>query len=132
MPPLDINTLPRMLRVRQDFPKSEPLDISTSVNQQITMVGDRLIPGARVALTVGSRGIANIREILLAVLGELKAARVKPFIVPAMGSHGGATPEGQKRILEDYGITEETMGVPIEADMVARLCLLMALWCSIE
>ena len=109
-----------MLRVRQDFPKSEPLDIATSVNEQITMVGDRLTPGARVALTVGSRGIANIKEIVLAVLGELKAVGVKPFIVPAMGSHGGATPEGQKRILEDYGITEETMGVSIEADMEAR------------
>ena len=120
MPLLDVKTLPRMLRVRQDFPKSEPLDISTSVNEQITMVGDRLTPGARVALTVGSRGIANIKEIVLVVLGELKAAGVKPFIVPAMGSHGGATPEGQKRILEDYGITEETMGVSIEADMEAR------------
>ena len=120
MPLLDVNTLPRMLRVRQDFPKFESLNISTSVNEQITMVSDRLTPGARVAFTVGSRGIANIREIVLAVLGELKAAGVKPFIVPAMGSHGGATPEGQKRILEDYGITEETMGVSIEADMAAR------------
>ena len=66
---LDVNTLPRMLRVRQDFPKFESLNISTSVNEQITMVSDRLTPGARVALTVGSRGIANIREIVLAVLG---------------------------------------------------------------
>jgi len=69
---------------------------------------------------VGSRGIANFREIVRAVLDALTAAGVQPFILPAMGSHGGATPEGQKRILADYGITEETMGVPIEAAMATR------------
>ena len=81
---------------------------------------DRLQPNARVAVTVGSRGIANFREIVRAVLDALTAAGVQPFILPAMGSHGGATPEGQKRILADYGITEETMGVPIEAAMATR------------
>ena len=117
---LDASALPRMLRVRQEFPQSTPLKIPTSVAEQISRVQDRLVPGTRVALTVGSRGIANIRGIVLAVLGELKAAGVEPFIVPAMGSHGGATPEGQKRILADYGITEQTMGVPIEAAMETR------------
>lgn len=117
---LDASALPRMLRVRQEFPQSTPLKIPASVAEQISRVQDRLVPGTRVALTVGSRGIANIRGIVLAVLGELKAAGVEPFIVPAMGSHGGATPEGQKRILADYGITEQTMGVPIEAAMETR------------
>jgi hypothetical protein len=117
---LDVSALPRMLRVRQEFPQSTPLKIPTSVAEQISRVQDRLVPGTRVALTVGSRGIANIKGIVLAVLGELKAAGVEPFIVPAMGSHGGATPEGQKRILADYGITEQTMGVPIEAAMETR------------
>ena len=117
---LDASALPRMLRVRQGFPQSTPLEIPASVAEQISLVQDRLTPGTRVALTVGSRGIANIKEIVFAVLGELKAAGVEPFIVPAMGSHGGATPEGQKRILADYGITEQTMGVPIEAAMETR------------
>jgi len=117
---LDASALPRMLRVRQGFPQSTPLEIPASVAEQISLVQGRLVPGTRVALTVGSRGIANIKEIVLAVLGELKSAGVEPFIVPAMGSHGGATPEGQKRILADYGITEQTMGVPIEAAMETR------------
>ena len=117
---LDVQTVPRMFKVRQEFPRSEPLDIPATVAAQIASVQDRLQPNARVAVTVGSRGIANLREIVRAVLDALTAAGVQPFILPAMGSHGGATPEGQKRILADYGITEETMGVPIEAAMATR------------
>ena len=117
---LDVQTVPRMFKVRQEFPRPEPLDIPATVAAQIASVQDRLQPNARVAVTVGSRGIANFREIVGAVLDALTAAGVQPFILPAMGSHGGATPEGQKRILADYGITEETMGVPIEAAMATR------------
>jgi len=117
---LDVQTVPRMFKVRQEFPRSEPLDIPATVAAQIASVQDRLQPNARVAVTVGSRGIANFREIVRAVLDALTAAGVQPFILPAMGSHGGATSEGQKRILADYGITEETMGVPIEAAMATR------------
>ena len=102
------------------FPRPEPLDISATVAAQIASVQDLLKPNARVAVTVGSRGIANFREIVRTVLDALKAAGVQPFVLPAMGSHGGATPEGQKRILADYGITEETMKVPIEAAMTTR------------
>ena len=87
---LDASALPRMLRVRQEFPQSTPLKIPASVAEQISRVQDRLVPGTRVALTVGSRGIANIRGIVLAVLGELKAAGVEPFIVPAMGTINSA------------------------------------------
>lgn len=117
---LDVQTVPRMFKVRQEFPRPEPLDIPATVAAQIASVQDRLQPNARVAVTVGSRGIANFREIVRAVLDALTAAGVQPFILPAMGSHGGATPEGQKRILADYGITEEMMGVPIEAAMATR------------
>ena len=117
---LDVQTVPRMFKVRQEFPRPEPLDIPATVAAQLASVQDRLQPNARVAVTVGSRGIANFREIVRAVLDALTAAGVQPFILPAMGSHGGATPEGQKRILADYGITEETMGVPIEAAMATR------------
>ena len=117
---LDVQTVPRMFKVRQEFPRPKPLDIPATVAAQIASVQDRLQPNARVAVTVGSRGIANFREIVRAVLDALTAAGVQPFILPAMGSHGGAMPEGQKRILADYGITEETMGVPIEAAMATR------------
>ena len=117
---LDVQTVPRMFKVRQEFPRPAPLDIPATVAAQSASVQDRLQPNARVAVTVGSRGIANFREIVRAVLDALTAAGVQPFILPAMGSHGGATPEGQKRILADYGITEETMGVPIEAAMATR------------
>ena len=99
---LDVQTVPRMFKVRQEFPRPEPLDIPATVAAQIASVQDRLQPNARVAVTVGSRGIANFREIVRAVLDALTAAGVQPFILPAMGSHGGATPEGQKRIPVSY------------------------------
>jgi 6-phosphogluconolactonase/glucosamine-6-phosphate isomerase/deaminase len=69
-----------MHTVRQEFPKSDPLEIPAAVAEQISMVQGRLTPGKRVALTVGSRGIANIKEIVLAVLGELKAAGMEPLL----------------------------------------------------
>ena len=85
---LDVQTVPRMFKVRQEFPRPEPLDISATVVAQIASVQDLLKPNARVAVTVGSRGIANLREIVRTVLDALKAAGVQPFILPAMGSHG--------------------------------------------
>ena len=66
---------------------------------------------------VGSRGIANLKEIVEAAIRVLKAAGAQPFVIPAMGSHGGATPEGQTKVLAEYGITAESLGVPIDADM---------------
>ena len=78
---------------------------------------DVIAPGDIVAITGGSRGIANIAIILAEVVNELKKIGAKPFIVPTMGSHGGATAEGQVKILEHYGITEEAMGAPIKSSM---------------
>jgi hypothetical protein len=69
---------------------------------------------------VGSRGITNLKEIVKAALGVLTEAGARPFIVPAMGSHGGATAEGQIQVLAEYGVTPETMGVPIEASMAVK------------
>src|SRR4029079_2975009 len=77
----------------------------------------RVRPGQTVALTAGSRGIANIPAILKAVADHLKALGAKPFLGPTMGSHGGGSAEGQKHIIESYGITEEFVGVPIRASM---------------
>ena len=77
------------------------------------------LQGKRIALTVGSRGIADL-SLLVGALGEwLKASGAQPFIVPSMGSHGGATPEGQRKVLADYGITEEKMGIPVRSQMDA-------------
>ena len=119
---LDVQTVPRMFKVRQEFPRSEPLDISATVAAQIASVQDLLKPNARVAVTVGSRGIANLREIVLTVLDALKAAGVQPSDLTGHGQprRRHAQKEGQKRILADYGITEETMKVPIEAAMTTR------------
>jgi hypothetical protein len=113
-----------MFAARQKFPASSPFDISAVVHDEFKTqnVLSSLQPGAQLAVAVGSRGITNIKAIVAAVLGELKAAGAKPFIIPAMGSHGGATAEGQIGVLESYGITEQSMGVPIRASMeVERL-----------
>ena len=117
---LDVNALPRMFSLRQEFPRPPVLDIEATVQAELAKVSGRLQRGQRIAVTVGSRGIANLAPIVRAVLDGLKSAGAEPFILPAMGSHGGATPEGQRAVLADYGVTEETMGVPIEAAMAAR------------
>ena len=112
--------LPRMLAVRQLFPATPPLDISTEIRRQMKPIASRLKPGASIAVAVGSRGITNLRKIVAEVVHALREAGAKPFIVPAMGSHGGATPEGQAALLAEYGITEEQLGVPIRASMEAE------------
>src|SRR5438093_4038017 len=134
---------PRMFAVRQKFPPSPPLDIPATVQREFKSQNalSRIKSGPQIAVAVGSRGITNIKSIVREVLDILKAAGAKPFILPAMGSHGGATPEGQLGVLESYGITEQSMGVPIRASMeVERLgasadgvedfCRLMALLSS--
>src|SRR5688572_22057823 len=112
-----MTTFPRMLRVRQNFPKLPPLDIRATVAAEFQKLRPQIKPGMRIAVGVGSRGITNLAAIVTAVLENLKAVGAQPFIIPAMGSHGGATPEGQTAILADYGITEAAMGVPIRAAM---------------
>jgi hypothetical protein len=96
----------------------------------------RIRPGARIAVGVGSRGITNLPAIIRAVVDQLKDAGARPFVIPAMGSHGGATPEGQREVLTGYGITEATMGVPIQASMEVRQIATSAdgapVWCSVE
>jgi len=116
------NHLPRIVTVRQKFPASPAVDIAATLREQFARVLGKIKPGALIAVAVGSRGITNLEAIVTAVIEILKSARAQPFIVPAMGSHGGATPEGQKEILAEYGITEERLKVPIEAAMeVERL-----------
>lgn len=114
-------TLPKMVRVRQKFDTShiEPLDIDSVVREQMSRenIKAKILPGMTIAITCGSRGIANINIILKAIVDFVKSCGAKPFIFPAMGSHGGATAEGQTAILTSYHVTEETMGCPIRATM---------------
>lgn len=106
-----------MTPVRQCFPESPDLDLEAVVADQVAPLFATLKPGATVAVGVGSRGITRHGRIVKAVINQLLATGAKPFIVPAMGSHGGGTPEGQTRVLADFGITEEAFGVPIRAAM---------------
>lgn len=109
----------KMMAVRQNFPKTPPLDIAASLRRDFT---PEVRPGASIAVAAGSRGISNYATVVGTVVAILKDAGAKPFIVPAMGSHGGATPEGQRSLLSEYGITEERMGVPLRDSMgVERL-----------
>jgi hypothetical protein len=114
-----IRVLPEVFRVRQTFPAPRVDDISGEVRAQLERLalGPRVRPGQSVAITAGSRGIANIHLVLRAIVEHLKGLGLAPLVVPAMGSHGGGTAEGQRRVIESYGITEEFLGCPIRAGM---------------
>ena len=112
-------TLPPMLMIRQNFEVPPPLDIEAAMDAE----WDRLTPtmsispAARVAVGVGSRGINNLALVIRKVVDKLRQTGVKPFVTPAMGSHGGATAQGQIEVLAERGITEQSVGAPIEATM---------------
>jgi hypothetical protein len=109
--------LPRMLKIRQTFPRPRVADIPRAVAAALAGAELALKRGDTVAVGAGSRGIANIDVIVGATVRWLKEFGARPFVFPAMGSHGGGTPEGQLAVLEHYGITEATMGCPIRATM---------------
>ena len=111
--------LPKMAKFRQIFDQPEIRDISAKIKEELEKkrLKDRVKPGQRIAVTAGSRGIANIPLILKTVVTELRAVGAEPFLLAAMGSHGGATPEGQIEVLHSLGVTEESVGAPIEASM---------------
>jgi hypothetical protein len=115
---LDI-PLPRMVHVRQKFQMPRLDSVSTAVIEEFKkpQVRDKVKPGMTIAVGVGSRGVNNIAECAKAVIAELKALGAKPVIFPAMGSHGGATAEGQKEVLDGYGVTEEFVGCPVKSNM---------------
>lgn len=117
-----IEEFPRMIPVRQRFEAPPPLPIAEAIRKEFDSSGirARIKPGARIAVTVGSRGISNIQNIVSEVLGVLRSSGADPFVIPAMGSHGGATPEGQTAVLAEYGMTERTLGVPIRASMEVK------------
>jgi hypothetical protein len=108
-----------MVAVRQSFPDRRLADIPGEVSRELGASGfaSRLKPGARVAIGVGSRGIANIATIVRSVVEFWKSQGMHPFIFPAMGSHGAATAEGQADVLAHYGIHEATMACPIVSSL---------------
>jgi hypothetical protein len=106
-----------LTRVRQLFPRPRIDDVPAAVVEALSPLADRLHQGERIALAVGSRGIANIAAIVKTTVDFVKAQGAEPFIIPAMGSHGGATPLGQAEILASYGITAATMGCPIRSSL---------------
>ncbi len=110
---------PRMLLVRQHFPDRSMRDIPGEIERQMLRTGfaARLAPGARVAIGVGSRGIANIATIVQSVIDFWKGRNMRPFLFPAMGSHGAATAGGQADVLARYGISEATMGCPVTSSL---------------
>src|SRR2546423_15318393 len=109
--------LPRMIRVRQTFPRPRVADIPRAVAATFGEAARRIRPGDAVAVGAGSRGIANIGTIVGATVKWLRDLGARPFVFPAMGSHGGGTADGQLSVLEHYGITEATMGCPVRATM---------------
>ncbi len=110
---------PPMHRVRQQFDTQHVPDVAAAVRDQLDQpaIAATLETGRTAAVAVGSRGIANIQSIVGTLVEQLQARGLKVFIVPSMGSHGGATAEGQTKVLAHLGITERTMGVPIRSSM---------------
>ncbi len=109
---------PKLFALTQCFPATPELDVAQSLRAGWALP---VQPGQRIAIAVGSRGISRLAEVIREVVKLLKAAGALPFIVPAMGSHGGATAQGQAELLAGYGVTEASLGVPVHASMDAEL-----------
>ncbi|MCR5035118.1 MAG: lactate racemase domain-containing protein [Clostridia bacterium] len=113
--------LPKMVKVEQVFADEHLEDTAAAVKAQAAPFAAQMREGASAAVLVGSRGVTDINLIAKAVVDTLRDAGVKPVIIPAMGSHGGGTSEGQEEILKGYGITAETMDVPINSSMETEI-----------
>ncbi|MDX2052111.1 MAG: DUF362 domain-containing protein [Polyangiaceae bacterium] len=109
---------PKLLDLTQSFPPTPALDARAVLRGSWNL---DVRPGAKIAIAVGSRGISRLDEVVREVIQLLRDAGAEPFIVPAMGSHGGATAEGQAELLAGYGISEQALGVPVRASMEATL-----------
>jgi len=116
--------LPKMFKVRQIFDKTciEPEEIPAYIEKILNEAEftSKIKPGMRIAITAGSRGVANVPIITKAIVDFVRSRDAIPFVVPAMGSHGGATAEGQLMVLKGYGITEESIGCPIISSMEVK------------
>jgi hypothetical protein len=117
---LDGVPMPDMAYLHYEMQTPPPLtDIAREVHDQIARAGGPSLvrPGEQVAIAVGSRGIGQLQAIVSALVAALRTLGADPFIIPAMGSHGGATAEGQREVLRHLGITEELVGARVEAQM---------------
>jgi hypothetical protein len=117
-----VSDLPRFFRVRQTFDRPRVADPAATVREELGRIlpAGSIAPGSRIGVTVGSRGISGIATMVRAAVEFLRARGAEPFIIPAMGSHGGASAEGQRQLLAHYGVTEEAMGCPVRAEMQTR------------
>jgi hypothetical protein len=111
--------IPQMARIKQIFEDNSIRDIPATIAIEFSKIeiASTIKPGMSIAITAGSRGVANIEKIFKGIIDHVQKLGGKPFIFPAMGSHGGATAEGQIEVLASYNITERTMGVPIRSSM---------------
>jgi Lactate racemase N-terminal domain len=110
---------PPLARVRQSIPQPRVADVPGTIRQLIrgSRLRERVKPGGTIAVGIGSRGVHAIDVVAKTIVDTLREMGFKPFIVAAMGSHGGATPEGQRELLAGYGVTEQAMGVSVKTDM---------------
>lgn len=113
--------LPEMVSIKQEFDRTHipEAELAEVVFAQLGRdeIAEKIKPGMEIAITVGSRGVANVPLITRAIADFVKSRGAVPFVVPAMGSHGGATAEGQREVIEGYGVTEETAGCEIRSSM---------------
>ena len=111
--------LPKMIQVKQKFETKKLGSVSDAVVKEFLRpeIKQKIKPGMKIAVGCGSRGVANIAECTKTVVDQLKSLGANPFIFPAMGSHGGATADGQREVLAGYGITEQLIGCPVVSDM---------------
>lgn len=111
--------IPEMVRVKQWFDDARIMDVPAKTNAELHQekITSQIHPGMRIAIGAGSRGISNYAVIIKCIVDFVKEMGAEPFIVPAMGSHGGACADGQRQMLAGYGITEEEMGCPVRCSM---------------
>ena len=112
-------SLPKMVRIRQRFPSQSVSDLAAEVHVQLSQekISSSVKPGMRIAITAGSRGLDRYPELMRSIVREIRQMGGEPFLIPAMGSHGGGTAEGQTLMLKNLGITEESVGAPIYSSM---------------
>ena len=112
------NDAPSVVRIRQSFPRPVEADVTGAVRRELAPLLASVTAGQRIAITGSSRGVANLREVLATAVAMLCERGAEPFLVPGMGSHGGATAEGQRAVLADtHGIDEASVGCPVESSM---------------
>ena len=109
--------IPKMVKIRQNFDRTHipEAELAGVVTRELDReeIGGKILPGQKIAITCGSRGITHYAVMARAMVDFVKSKGAEPYIVASMGSHGGGTEEGQREVLSGYGITEEKLGIPV-------------------